>query len=308
MNDMTHRVLIDTDPGLGKRSADVDDGLALFFMFNHPDAFEIKGITTVFGNTKVKTGFRLLKKYLDLVGREDTPHYLGASSSEDLGTTTLASEFLINRVKEHPKDLTLIALGPLTNVATAYQLYPEILDDIKELVVMGGVLNPINPFSEREDEIGRQFFENAEFNFMSDPKATQIIIEAETSTPRKIFGLDICCKAVFKKAHLQKIESIDRPIPQYITKNVVHWLKIWEFSDKKGFFPFDTFVPIYLLHPNLFEFASYQLRVDLETYPGKIEIIDENPQNENSVDYSVDFAINNGEEQFLKILITGLIQ
>lgn len=74
------KVLIDTDPGLGKNFADVDDGLALFLMLNNPESFEIEGITTVFGNTQVKQGYRLLKKYLNLVGKENIPHFLGASS------------------------------------------------------------------------------------------------------------------------------------------------------------------------------------------------------------------------------------
>ncbi|MGV9200230.1 MAG: nucleoside hydrolase, partial [Promethearchaeia archaeon] len=56
------RVLVDTDPGLGLRFADVDDGLALFLMLNN-DIFEIEGITVVFGNTPVEKGYLLVKKY-----------------------------------------------------------------------------------------------------------------------------------------------------------------------------------------------------------------------------------------------------
>ena len=57
------RVLVDTDPGLGLKYADVDDALALFLMLNN-DEFEIEGITTVFGNTPVNKGFPLIKRYL----------------------------------------------------------------------------------------------------------------------------------------------------------------------------------------------------------------------------------------------------
>ena len=111
------KVLIDTDPGLGKKFADVDDGLALFFMLKNPEFFEIEGITTVFGNTQVKQGYKLLKNYLNLVRKENIPHFLGASSKDDFRYINEASKFLIQKVKENPKELTLLTLGPLTNIA-----------------------------------------------------------------------------------------------------------------------------------------------------------------------------------------------
>ena len=60
------KVIIDCDPGLGRRAADVDDGLAIFLMLNNPDVFDIIGITTVFGNTPVEIGYKLIKRYLKL--------------------------------------------------------------------------------------------------------------------------------------------------------------------------------------------------------------------------------------------------
>ena len=60
MSEQQHRIIIDTDPGLGYRVADVDDALALFFTLNSPE-FLIEGITTVFGNTKVDIGYKLAR-------------------------------------------------------------------------------------------------------------------------------------------------------------------------------------------------------------------------------------------------------
>lgn len=127
------KVLIDTDPGLGKNFADVDDGLALFLMLNNPKFFEIEGITTVFGNTQVKQGYKLLKKYLNLVGKTNIPHFLGASSKDDFGHMNEASQFLIEKVKEKPNELTLLTLGPLTNIGTALKNYPDFLNNLKSL-------------------------------------------------------------------------------------------------------------------------------------------------------------------------------
>jgi purine nucleosidase len=93
-----YKVIIDCDPGLGKRAVEVDDGLALFLMLNNPDIFDIVGITTIYGNTPVETGYKLIEKYLDLANRTEIPHFLGASSKYALGTLTDASKFLIDKI------------------------------------------------------------------------------------------------------------------------------------------------------------------------------------------------------------------
>ncbi|MFX1443566.1 MAG: nucleoside hydrolase [Promethearchaeota archaeon] len=297
------KVLIDTDPGLGKNFADVDDGLALFLMLNNPDFFEIEGITTVFGNTQVKQGFKLLKKYLNLVGKTNIPYFLGARSKHDFGYINEASQFLIDKVKEKPNELTLLTLGPLTNIASALKNYPDFLNNLKSIITMGGVIEPINPFINNKNSIGDQFFNDTEFNFKSDPLATKTIIEAQTLTPRILMALDICCKVIFNEDHLKQIRSIDKPIQQFIAENVDFWLKLWKFSDKGGFFPFDAFVPIYLMRPNLFKTINYFFIVGEN---GKISITKQKKENSAPIIVCTDFAEYNGRKEFMDILISNL--
>jgi purine nucleosidase len=303
------RVLVDTDPGLGKKGPDVDDGLALFLMLNNPTFFEIAGITTVFGNTPVKTGFKLVKKYLELENRTDIPYFMGAESKEDLGKITDASKFLIDKVKENPGELTLLTLGPLTNIATALNFYPDFIENLKMMILMGGVLEPTNPFSKNESfkKGAEKLFTHIEFNFGSDPLATKTIIEVETLKPRIQMALDICCKAVFTQEHLNIIESVNNPIPQFIAENLKFWLNIWKHSDKGGFFPFDTFVPIYLLKPDLFKKIDYYFKVDTLEYPGKIIRSNIN-QNSAAITFCTDFNEPNGDEKFMDLLISNLIK
>jgi len=303
------RVLIDTDPGLGKKGPDVDDGLALFLMLNNPKFFEIEGITTIFGNTPVRTGFKLVRKYLELEHRTDIPYFMGAESKEDVGKMTEASKFLIDEIKAYPGELTLLTLGPLTNIATALNFYHDLIDDLNIIIMMGGVLEPINPFSKTESfkKEAEKFFTHIEFNFGSDPLATKTIIEAETIKPRIQMGLDICCKAVFTQDHLKKIESVNEPIPQFIAENLKFWLNIWKHSDKGGFFPFDTFVPIYLLKPDLFKKANYFFKIDTVNYPGKIIRSNIN-QNSAPITFCTDFNEPNGDEKFMDLLISNLIK
>ncbi|MBD3197175.1 MAG: hypothetical protein GF317_19125 [Candidatus Lokiarchaeota archaeon] len=300
------RVLIDCDPGLGKRGADIDDGLALFVMLNNPNTFEIEGITTVFGNTPVRRGYKLLKKYLNLLNKQNIPHFMGAQSKSELGKSTKASEFIVEKVYNNPNDLILIILGPLTNISTAYKNYPALFDNLKKIVFMGGNLKPTNAFSERF-KIFDDFFKT-EFNLYQDADAAKIFIENRTETPRIGFGLDICCKAIFKKIHLKKIKESRNPVAKFILEDLKYWLNLWQYNKSKGFYPFDTFVPIYLMNPSLFELKSFSLEVDNTKILGRlIKKMDTN-QNGNSLKYCIDFKKEEYKETFIEILIENLIK
>ena len=303
------RVLLDTDPGLGRKLADVDDGLTLFLMLNN-SKFEIEGITTVFGNTPVRVGYPLMKKYLKMAGRTDIPNKMGAASKKDLGKLNNASKLLIEKVKEHPKELTLLTLGPLTNIATALRHYPEFFDDLKKIVMMGGTLTPFAGFL-----MNRIFFEKinnktfvSEFNFYQDPLATKEVIEYQTMTPRIEMGLDICCKTVFKKEHLKRIESVDKPIQQFIANHLKFWLNLWKIFLKGGFYPFDTFVPIYLLKPELFKSANLYLKVETDPIPAKLSIMKGRRENSAPLTYCTDFVDSKAKEEFMEILVSNLMK
>ena len=301
------KVLIDTDPGLGKKFADVDDGLALFVALNNPEMFEIEGITTVFGNTPVKKGFRLLKTYLELVKRIDIPHFMGASSKNDLGKLDNASNFIIKKVKENPKEIVLLTLGPLTNIATALEHYPDLINNLKCMIFMGGTVKPNTAFNPKfidSSGVG----EITEFNFFSDAIATKRIIEAKTFTQRIGMGLDICCQVVFNEEHLEKIIIVDKPIPRFINEHIRFWLNLWEYNNSGGFFPFDTLVPIYNLKPELFEKTEVFLEVDTDSVPGRLSIIDEERENSAPITYCMKFKESNGKKEFMDALISSLIK
>jgi inosine-uridine nucleoside N-ribohydrolase len=292
------RIIVDCDPGLGKKfgSTDVDDGLALFFMLNQPDIYDIEGITITYGNTQAKNGYKLLENYLRLTNNLEIPHYLGASLKDDLGKLTEASKFLISKVKEYPHEIILLILGPLTNIATAMINYPEFLDNLKKVIFMGGMINP-SP---------NQKVNYSEFNFRNDPIATKLFIEASTLTPRIGMGLDVCCKVVFKRSHYEKIKSHDGNISQYIAENILNWLNMSEGTASNGFYPFDTLVPIYLIRKDLFKIMNFHLKIDTDSIPGKILLINEIRDTSTLVSYCMDFASEQSKIDFMNILITGL--
>jgi purine nucleosidase len=306
------KVLVDTDPGLGLNFADVDDGLALFLMLNN-DQFEIEGITTVFGNSPVDKGHFLLKKYLKLCNRLSIPHFKGAENAQVLGNSTLASKFLVNEVKEHPNQYILMALGPLTNIATALQKYDSFLDDLNKLVIMGGTLSPQTAFNPLFKIIDRRFFNKlplkalvAEFNFFNDPQATKCVIEAETKTPRIVMGLDACCKVVFKKQHLRELLEHSHPITQFIASQIKFWYNFWLLNGRGGFFPFDTLCPIYLIEPDLFSIRTFEFTVNTKNLGGKLNITGMGKNTLSSISYGTGFKDKKAKKDFMTILVNNL--
>ena len=177
------RLVIDTDPG-------VDDAHALMLVFAHPDA-EVVALTTVNGNVSVEMTTANACTILDVLG-VDAPVYAGCSrplisaphhatyfhGEDGLGdagyppsTRAVENEHavqaLIRMANEAPGELTLAAIGPLTNVAMAVRLDPELPSKYKSLVVMGGAIRGMGNVTP-----------TAEFNFYADPEAVAIVFEA----------------------------------------------------------------------------------------------------------------------------------
>ena len=190
------RVIIDTDPG-------TDDALALMMALNSPDLV-VEGITTVGGNATLsettENALRLME-YLEGPG-SDMPVAVGADrpakglyshayhfhGSEGLGISLPAStlkphgmnavEFLRDRVSTSPGQITIIAIGPLTNVAAALDSRPDIADAIPEIIVMGGAVG-----------VPGNITPHAEFNIHEDPWAANAIFDS--GIPVTLVGLDV---------------------------------------------------------------------------------------------------------------------
>jgi inosine-uridine nucleoside N-ribohydrolase len=111
-----------------------------------------------------------------------------------------ALAFLIAEIERHPGELTILAIGPMTNIALALRLKPEVETEIKQIVFMGGNIRVAGNASPA-----------AEFNFWFDPEAARIVLRSRIPN-KAMFGLDICNLAVLRKAEFDQIASAHTPI------------------------------------------------------------------------------------------------
>lgn len=166
------RIILDTDLAMGAPGSDIDDGFALALALSDPE-LSVELVTTVGGNSDVVTSTRLTHDLLRVLGRSDIPVVQGAPADDD------AAAEIARRVLAEPGELTIVAIGPLTNVARALAHDPAVATAAREIVVMGGV------YLEQTNVAAMP----GEYNFWCDPDAAQAVMESGARL--RLVGLDV---------------------------------------------------------------------------------------------------------------------
>ncbi len=203
-------LVVDTDVSLGTPGAEIDDGAALLVLAGRYTG-SVQAVTTTFGNVHTELAVQNTHRILAYLDRTDWPVFPGASLPliqdsgwladwySRYGTTpewpTPAAKrhavtAIIERVRASPGEITLLALGPLTNLALAVRIAPDIAPLVREVVAMGG------SFAHRE---------TPEFNFRCDPEAAHIVMTAPW--PVRLLGLDITSQVIFSRHDLESLAS-----------------------------------------------------------------------------------------------------
>lgn len=241
MKDVKKRkVIIDTDPAIGIPFKDVDDALAILLLLSLEDV-EVLGLTVNFGNVGMAKAYEKAKEVLHVAGREDIPVFRGAKNKKDFGKETQATEFISTMLKKYPHEITLLAIAPLTNIATVIQREPDALSLAKEIVIMGGAVKKF-PF--------------AEFNFFKDGNAAKTVL---TYPAKKIlFPVDICMQATFSWRDYATLRAIRNPVSDYLCENIFSWLMLnMPYTAGRGFYPWDTVAAAYIADGNLFHCEEF---------------------------------------------------
>ena len=266
------KVIFDTDPG-------VDDAMALFYALAHPD-IEVVGITSTFGNVTVEQAATNALYLTQLAQRpiavtqgaraprckpvEAPPdHIHGADGLGNLptrvpGTRTLdprsSAQFIIDMVRAQPGELTLVAVGPLSNLSLALELAPELPSLLREVIIMGGtVLEPgnVSPV--------------AEANIWNDPHAADTVFSA--GWPLTMVGLDVTHQLILPLTLFKKIADHHRhPVTDALHHAVGFYANFYSdlyphVAAIHGCFGHDVMAFLFLTNPELFGLERGRVRV-----------------------------------------------
>ncbi len=264
---MVTRLIIDTDPG-------IDDAIAIFLALASPEV-DVVGLTTVFGNCAVDVATRNALTLLDIAGRADLPvargsdkplatDYLGAiphiHGHDGLGdggmlpepsgraADVTAAEFLCRQAP----GATILAIGPLTNLALALRLRPDLDTLVDQVVVMGG--NALGPGNATPA---------AEANMMNDPEAADVVFGARW--PVTMVGLDVTHKVVMSGAAVDAATGTDSPTARLLGQAVPLYRSfLGQANGLDGIYLHDPSAVAYLLEPTLFRTERWPVRVETQ--------------------------------------------
>jgi len=257
--DRPSRVWIDTDAACNGANADPDDCLAMLVLMNAPD-LEIVGISTVFGNAPLSIVDRTTR---DLVGRvagsSNIPVHSGSSRALNVGRTTAVepAHAALERALERGP-LTIVSLGPLTNIAATLHRRPELADNIGLLVsVMGR--RPGHVFHPAEGRrSGAILFGHGpifrDFNFAKDRISASIVLGLAQHISLTPYAA--AREVMMTRRDLVRMKNA-HGAAAWLAGKVGPWLDYWEADiGLSGFYPFDALAALYVLQPQHFSCAK----------------------------------------------------
>ena len=264
------KIIIDTDPGQ-------DDAVAILLALASPDEIQVLGITAVAGNVPLPLTHKNARIICELAGKTDVPVYAGCDrplahtlvTAEHVhGKTGLdgpnlpdpkmqltdghAVDYIIDTLRSQPTGtVTLCPLGPLTNIAMAFEKAPDIAARVQEIVLMGGAYFEVGNITPA-----------AEFNIYVDPQAADIVFKS--GVPIVVMPLDVTHKVLVTKARNDAFREIGNKVGIAVAKMTEFFERFdVEKYGSLGAPLHDPCVTAYLIKPDLFK--GRHVNVEIET-------------------------------------------
>ena len=275
-------IILDTDPGIGTPGSDVDDGLAIVLGLLHP-ACDLLGVTIVAGNVVHEEGLPNALRLLEIARRTEVPVVPGATRPllrdpsrirELMGArrrqaverfwdvppfdpptlapaTSRAAEFIAETVRARPGEVTIVAIGPCTNVAAALLLDPAVARSIAEIVVMGGAIR-----------VPGLVTPAVEFNIGYDPEAAAVVLAS--GAPVTLVPLDVTTRTFMTPSDLERICTGGTSLHDFLAKTSRPWLRFaMEIRGLPGFWLHDPLALAYALDPAILKLTPMHVAVEL---------------------------------------------
>ncbi|OAY51341.1 probable uridine nucleosidase 2 [Manihot esculenta] len=262
------KIIIDTDPG-------IDDAMAIFLALRSPEV-EVIGLTTIYGNVYTTLATRNALHLLEVAGRSDIPVAEGSHvtitkgtklriadfvhGADGLGNQNFpppkgkpieqsAAAFLVEQANLHPGKVTVVALGPLTNIALAIELDPAFAKNIGEIVLLGGAFSVngnVNPA--------------AEANIFGDPDAADIVFTSGADV--LAVGINVTHEVVLTDADRDKLAQSNGKFAQYLCKILdVYFSYHHEVYGTRGVYLHDPTAFLAAVNPALMTYVEGVVRV-----------------------------------------------
>lgn len=236
------KVILDCDNTIGLEKKDVDDGLAFLFLLGRED-INLMAVTSVFGNSNLEDTYNTTEKMLNNFKVKDKiKHLKGAAEAGDYDTE--AAEYLVKAAAENKNEITLIAIGPLSNLYAAWEIDNNFFKNLKEIIIMGGITETLQFGDKTIDEL----------NFSSDPKAAEKVLKAEV--PVALMSSNLCLAARFGEKSWRRVNrSKNKAVRAYIKNKIEHWYQYSsEMIGLTGFYMWDVVAVVYMIAPEIFPY------------------------------------------------------
>lgn len=256
-----HKVIVDTDIG-----DDIDDAFALGLLLASPEV-EIVGITTAWGDTRLRA--RLVQRLLRETGRGGIPVAFGTATTSTTPFTQArwaqrgpevealppADAFIVDQLKRHPGEITLVALAPLTNVAAALRRDPAAFKGVKRIVMMGGSVR--RGYAKSVFHAPRP--PDAEYNIAADVGAAQTVFAAGVELV--VMPLD-STQLRFEETPRNALFAQGSPLTDAIALLYHQWLDAYQPWSSATPTLFDVLPVAWLIDPTLCPTTPLHLVVD----------------------------------------------
>ena len=265
------RIILDTDPG-------IDDSCAILLALASPE-ISVEGLSVVHGNCSLEQATKNALSVLELANASQIPVAKGCElplvqpsllAPETHGDTGLgyaklpeprakpmvqhAIDFLIDKILSEPGEITLVAIGPLTNVALAIRKEPRIISAVKELIIMGGAIRHEGNTTAL-----------AEFNTYVDPHAAHIVYHA--GMPITLVPLDVTYQCILTPEDVNRMREVDAPITRFVEDATRFYMEFHdEYQSIRGCVINDPLALVLTFAPELCTYR--QLRVDVDISGG----------------------------------------
>lgn len=266
---MTRKIIIDTDPG-------IDDAMAIMLAFRS-EHLEVMGLTTTFGNVPVDVATQNAITLADIAKKQvpvaagvavplkacPLPHPDFVHGKDGFGNINWpaakgqvdgrsAAQFIVDTIHAHPNEVSIVALGPLGNLAKALELDPNIVDYVDEVILMGGAAKEpgnVTPV--------------AEANIINDPHAADIVFTAHW--PVTMIGLDVTHQVLMDEPMLQSIREADADSGEFLYQATQFYFDFYRQSRKiNGCYVHDASTIVYAISPDIFTTQPGVVRVATE--------------------------------------------